>query len=195
MTTTYIITLLCALISYIIGSFPTGKIIAHWYGIDIEKVGSGNVGATNLARVVGKRAGFVTLIVDVLKGAFVVLIARLFGVEIVMSIAVVIGHCYSLPGLKGGKGVATALGVISALSISLGCIALGIFAIVFSITKYVSASSVTAALLVPLISFFIYPSEHYNLSLAIIGIIVTLRHVENLERLVRGQEAKFSFAK
>lgn len=192
--TPYILTLFASLLAYMIGSFPTGKIIAHSYGIDIEKVGSGNVGATNLARVVGKKAGLITLLVDILKGTIVVLIARFFAIEIALSIAVVLGHCYSLPGLKGGKGVATALGVILALSPLLGIIALAIFALVFSLTRYVSASSVTAGLLVPMIAFFLYPHEPFDLSLAIIGLILTIRHRENLERLVMGTEKKFSFA-
>ena len=189
------ITFFYALIGYLIGSFPTGKIVASSYGIDIETVGSGNVGATNLARVVGKQAGLITLFVDIFKGLLVVLLGNYLDIGPVMAITVVLGHCYSLPGLKGGKGVATALGAILGLSWILGLTAIGIFALVFTFTQFVSVSSITAALITPIVSFFIFPFADFNISLAVIGFLITFRHRENIERLVLGNEKKFSFAK
>ena len=109
-------------------------------------------------------------------------------------VAVVLGHCFSLPGLRGGKGVATALGVILYLSLWVTTFALAVFALVFWKSRYVSAASITACLAAPLLSIFLYSDTDWPVALGIAALIVTYRHKDNLKRLTEGTESKFSFA-
>lgn len=182
---------------YLIGCFPTGMILARIAGVDITKQGSGNVGATNVARVLGAKAGVVTLVLDLLKGALAVLIAQaLFGLSHLTNLAglaAVLGHCISLPPrLKGGKGVATSLGVLLALSPELAAWPLGIFLLIFSVSKIVSLSSLVALIATPLIAAFLDFSTSVLIVLGLIALVVTLRHQANINRLIRGEEPRFS---
>jgi len=156
------------------------------------------VGATNVARVIGKRAGLVTLLGDVLKGAVGVLVASLLAPRgafpAAAAAAVVCGHCFSLPPfLKGGKGVATALGAVIALHVWSGVVAIAAFAAVFALTGIVSLSSLIAALIVPVSSLLMNLPEAATVSYAVIAGVVILRHRDNIHRLVEGREAKFRF--
>lgn len=189
--------ILFALIAYLIGSFPSGKIIANIHGIEIEKVGSGNIGATNIARNLGKKAGLLTLLLDSFKGFLATILAVYFGSEttiLIVSIFVVMGHCFTLPGIKGGKGVATAFGVICALSIQLAITTLLIFVITFWITRIVSISSISAALILPIIHMISSEYHSSQISIAIIGLLITFRHKDNILRIIEGKEPKFSLA-
>jgi glycerol-3-phosphate acyltransferase PlsY len=182
---------------YLIGAFPTGTIVAKSYGVDITAQGSGNVGATNVARVIGKRAGIFTLLGDVLKGAIGIVIASAMAeaswFPAVAGIALVLGHCFSVPPfLKGGKGVATALGVVLALDPLSAAVAIISFAAVFAIWRIVSLASISAALVVPIGGFLFNLGEATTVAFATIALVVVARHEENIRRLIEGREPTFS---
>lgn len=182
---------------YLLGAFPTGTLVAKKHGIDIAKHGSGNVGATNIARTLGKNAGILTLFIDCLKGFLAVFLAKIFfgdpTLEGLAGAAAVFGHCYSIPGkLRGGKGVATSFGVLIALSPTLALATACIFGGLFAATRIVSVSSVTAALFAPLFAFLAYPEYGWIYSVAVIGLLVVYKHKENLQRIIEGREPKFT---
>lgn len=183
----------CAAAAYLIGAIPTGYVVARAFGVDITAHGSGNVGATNVARVVGKRAGVITLLIDIFKGVMGVVAGALFGNPWLGGTAVVAGHCFSIPPyLRGGKGVATSLGVCAALDIRFAGVALAIFAAVFFWQRIVSLGSVTTALLTPLAALLLSSEPRLFQSLVPIGVIIVYRHRENLQRLMRGEEKRFA---
>lgn len=197
---TAVLTALALAPFYVLGAFPTGYLMARLHGVDITAVGSGNVGATNVSRVVGKKAGILTLLVDVFKGAFAVAAASgiasspmFIGLS---AIAVVAGHCFSIPPyLKGGKGVATALGVIFMLSAQTGVVALVVFTTVFAARRIVSLSSICAALAVPAYAMAMNLSDYVAASEACIAALLIYRHRENIKRLIEGSEPRFSARK
>ena len=195
--------------SYLIGSIPAGYIAGRIAGIDIRTVGSGNIGATNVTRVLGKRYGYPVFIVDFLKGfaavgmsimiakrAQPVLIPReLFGV--VGAVACVLGHSFPVwLGFKGGKGVAASAGALFGLIPFVALIAVAVWLIIFYLTRYVSVASMTAALAVPItiVSMMLLGQTgetallYFSICLAA---VVIVRHRSNLLRLVRGTEPRF----
>jgi glycerol-3-phosphate acyltransferase PlsY len=190
-----IFALLSYLPFYLLGTFPTGILISRARGIDITSSGSGNVGATNVGRILGKRAGLLTLLGDVLKGYLAVALADILSDSAAFpcyaGVAVVAGHCFSIPGkLKGGKGVATALGVILCLSPLSGLFVLAVFAAVLEAWKMVSLASVSAAMVAPIYTMLTGKQDYLNFSLALVALIIAYRHHENLSRIARGKEAK-----
>lgn len=194
---TYVVILISLIPFYLLGAFPTGHLVSKLHGIEITKEGSGNVGATNVARVIGKRAGVFTLLGDVLKGALGVCIAGLVVGEEwfpgAAAVAVVLGHCFSLPPyLKGGKGVATALGVIAVLYPSSSLVALLMFGASFGIWKIVSLSSIAATLVVPMWALVTNASDAVSISLMVVAAIIVMRHEQNIKRLIEGREPRFS---
>ena len=194
---TYVVILISLVPFYLLGAFPTGHLISKLHGIDITSQGSGNVGATNVARVIGKRAGVFTLLGDILKGALGVGIARLaVGDEWfpgAAAIAVVLGHCVSLPPyLKGGKGVATALGVIAVLYPSSSLVALITFGATFGIWKIVSLSSIAATIVVPMWALVTNAPDAVSISLMVVAAIIVMRHEQNIRRIIEGREPQFS---
>jgi len=195
--------------SYLIGSIPAGYIAGHIAGIDIRTVGSGNIGATNVTRVLGKRYGYPVFIVDFLKGfaavAMSIIIAKraqpvlipseLFGV--VGAVACVLGHSFPVwLGFKGGKGVAASAGALFGLMPFVALIAVAVWLIIFYLTRYVSVASMTAALAVPItiVSMMLLGQTdetallYFSICLAA---VVIVRHRSNLLRLVRGTEPRF----
>ena len=185
---------------YALGAFPSGVLVSRLYGVDITARGSGNVGATNVARVIGKRAGVITLAGDILKGCLGVAVASLCssseGFVAAAGAAVVCGHCFSIPPvLQGGKGVATAIGVIASLSGYCALIAVSVFFAVFAVSRIVSLSSLSAALVVPIAGFVLNLPDNVCLSLVVIALVVILRHRENIQRLVEGREPRFELRK
>lgn len=181
---------------YLLGAFPTGQLIAKVYGVDITSRGSGNVGATNVARVVGKRAGIFTLLGDALKGALGVVLAGLCVGESwfpgTAALAVVLGHCFSVPPyLKGGKGVATALGVITVLYPSSSLVALATFGMFFWLWRIVSLASIGATLVVPMWALVTNAPDAVTVSLILIAVVIVMRHEENIKRLIEGREPRF----
>lgn len=190
---------------YLLGCFPCGALVARRHGVDISAQGSGNVGATNVSRILGKKAGAVTLAGDVAKGALAVFLADVFttgdSFPALAGLAAVCGHCFPLPiethglKLKGGKGVATALGALLTLDPISALLGVGVFLISIWRFRIVSLASVSAALLIPIFAMLLDGSSAVVFTMAMISLVVVWRHRENLERLARGQEKKMTFGK
>ena len=185
---------------YLIGAFPTGYILARRAGIDIASAGSGNVGATNLGRVLGKKAGILTLFGDVLKGVTAVMLAHLCvgtpWYDSLVAAVAVMGHCFSVPPLlRGGKGVATSLGVLVALKPILALAAIVIFGITFWMKRTVSLASVAAALLIPVVVLVCGMQDYLLYGIVPIAFVIVYKHRANLDRLAKGTEPKFEFKK
>ena len=185
--------LICA---YLLGSVPTGLLLARAFGVNIRETGSGNIGATNVYRTMGRKIGILTLIGDCLKGLIPVLVAKWLDLPDVwvaaIGLAAFLGHVYTVfLRFKGGKGVATALGVFlgtTPLSL-LG--ALAVFALVLYRWRYVSAASIAAALVVPIIVTLSTGKPELIAMSCAISAIVIFRHRENIARLRAGTETKF----
>jgi glycerol-3-phosphate acyltransferase PlsY len=193
--------------AYLLGSIPFGVILTKLFGgTDVRKAGSGNIGATNVARVVGPLAGVLTLILDAAKGAAAVLLAERLSNDsaawmMIAALAALVGHCYPVwLKFKGGKGVATAAGIFAALC-PLACLAAVIlFVLVVIFWRYVSLGSISAAAAMPLLIYFLWaPRRAPPLVVAIgtlaVAALVIYKHDGNLQRLVEGVEPKFSFSK
>ncbi|MDD2852235.1 MAG: glycerol-3-phosphate 1-O-acyltransferase PlsY [Desulfuromonadaceae bacterium] len=182
--------------AYLIGSIPTGLLLGKLYGIDVRTEGSGNIGATNLYRTVGRKVGFITLIGDCLKGLLPVLSVAYSTLPSEFAawvgLAAFCGHVFSIfLKFKGGKGVATALGVFLALSPFAVTVALLLFAVLMFFWRYVSLGSITAAASMPLAVYFLGESRTVTLVTFIISLIVIIRHHENISRLISGTENEF----
>lgn len=198
------------LIAYLLGSIPTAVWVGKWfYGVDVREHGSGNAGATNTIRVLGVKAGIPVIIIDVLKGYLAVVVAKYFSLMsgalepsayhlIGASALAVVGH--TLPvfaGFRGGKGVATLLGVGLGLYPAAAWTAVAIFTIMLSLTKYVSLSSMTAGIAFPVLVFFVFQPNpdhwlYYALSVAV-AIFLPYTHRKNITRLLKGTESKIRF--
>lgn len=188
--------LLWILGAYLLGSIPTGLLLGKLYGIDVRKEGSGNIGATNLYRTVGRKVGIMTLIGDCLKGLLPVVLAWKLGLlepmQAWIGLAAFCGHVFSVFLLfKGGKGVATALGVFLALSPLAVLGALAVFILLVAIWRYISLGSIVAAAVMPLIIFFRPHSNELLIATALISAIVIIKHHTNISRLMAGTESKF----
>jgi glycerol-3-phosphate acyltransferase PlsY len=188
------ILLLC---SYCIGSIPTGLLLAKAFGgVDIRTKGSGNIGATNVYRTLGRKIGILTLVGDCLKGLLPVLAAKALHLPdewvALIGLAAFLGHIFPLfLRFKGGKGVATALGVFLATSPLAILGALAIFVIVLMSWRYVSLASITAAAFMPLFTTLMYRNPIFVAMSIVISVIVILKHHENIKRLRNGTESKF----
>jgi glycerol-3-phosphate acyltransferase PlsY len=203
------ITLAVTLIgSYLLGSVPFGYLAGRFAGVDIRNFGSGNVGATNVVRVLGKRYGYPVFALDFLKGFGAVQISmhaasggasgwkssEMFGIA--AAISCVIGHSYPVwLKFKGGKGVATSAGALFALTPIAGAIGVAIWIGMFCVTRYVSVASVTVAAVLPFVILAIswrseIPKAIFFFSLCVAAIVIW-RHRSNLSRLIRGIEPRF----
>jgi glycerol-3-phosphate acyltransferase PlsY len=184
--------------SFLIGSIPTGLLIARARGIDLRKVGSGNIGATNVLRVAGKQAALLTLIGDIAKGIIPVALARAVGFaehhvvyEGLCGLAAIIGHDFS-PFLrfKGGKGVATSIGVLLVFSPHVGLFTIMLWLMTAKWTRYSSLSALISFGLLPLSVYMIdYSKDKMMIALAI-TVLLFMRHTGNIRRLVQGTETK-----
>ncbi len=194
-------------LSYLIGSIPTAYIFGRVLKkIDIREYGSGNVGATNAFRVLGKGPGIIVLLLDILKGVVATAgVSTLLGTDnlwalVALSVMVVVGHNWTVfLNFKGGKGIATSLGVLIGLTLKLSAIrpvlflALLSWIVVFLISGFVSLSSMAAATVLPfLMIYFNQPLEVVSLGI-IICIFVILRHRPNIRRLLSGKESRVNF--
>ena len=201
--------IIVAIIAYLIGSINFSVIFSKkMAGFDVREKGSGNAGTTNMLRAVGKKAAAITLICDILKGVVAILIAMLIG-NIVKStnsallvqiagIAVIIGHTFPIFfKFKGGKGVATSLGVLIMSNWQIGLICLVFALILMVLTQMVSVGSIAAAILYPVLTLFIpdnYIVEgHYLIYSIILAVLIVFNHRENVKRLLNGTENKISF--
>jgi glycerol-3-phosphate acyltransferase PlsY len=193
--------------AYLLGSIPFGLLLSRLFGGgDVRKAGSGNIGATNVARVAGPLAGILTLVFDTAKGAAAVWIAARMTNDsatwmMIAAFAVLLGHCFPFwLKFKGGKGVATALGVFLALSPLAAVSALLLFILCVVYWRYVSLGSVSAAAAMPLLIYFLWAPGHapplvIELGTLAIAALVIYKHEGNLQRLVDGTEPRFSFSK
>ncbi len=185
--------------SYLIGAIPTGVILTRLVGgEDIRNAGSGNIGATNVYRVAGRKLGIITLIGDCFKGVLPLLLAsQLFAISVngiaLVALAAFIGHCYPIYlRFKGGKGVATALGIFLVLSPwSVLCL-LVVFVLVLWQWRYISLASIFAAATVPWLVFWFEGSVALFVATTLIAIIIIWKHRANIERLRSGTENKFN---
>lgn len=195
------VTLALALVAaYVIGSFPTAFLVGRANGIDLRTVGSGNLGATNVLRTIGWKAGLLVYVVDVLKGALpVLLLPRVAGVApgwpwgVAFGVLAILGHVRPifLMGKGGGKGVATASGVFIALAPIPALCAIGAFAIVVAMTRYVSLGSLVGAAVLP-VAIVVQQRALTPLALvsALVSSFVFWTHRENIGRLRRGEERR-----
>jgi glycerol-3-phosphate acyltransferase PlsY len=198
-----IINVIAVLISYFIGNVSPAILLGKLYGVDIKKEGSGNAGTTNVLRVLGKKAAAATLMIDILKGVIAVLLAKYFcepEVALICGLAVFCGHIWPAAfKFKGGKGVATAFGVMMAVYPLLGLSALVIVLVVILITRRVSAGSLVGAALLPALAFIFNPDDISQTAFLLwsgaLAVIVIIKHRSNLLRLLKGQEPKLSFKK
>jgi glycerol-3-phosphate acyltransferase PlsY len=180
--------------SYLLGSIPCSYLVARKWGIaDVRKVGSGNVGATNVMRSAGKLPGLVAFGLDFAKGTAASLLALRVASEgslaALAAATAVIGHMHSVwIGLKGGKGVATGAGAFLPLAPAATAIALGVFAVTLAVTRYVSLGSVLGTLSLALAAFLLGTPPSVVLSAALVGMLIVWKHRGNLERIRGGAE-------
>ncbi len=200
-----------AIIAYAIGSINFSVIFSRKFvGFDVREKGSGNAGTTNMLRVVGKKAAIITLICDILKGVVSILIALVIGYfvkeadkSILVQLAgffAVFGHTFPIFfEFRGGKGVATALGVILLTNWQIGLICLVFALCLMLLTKMVSLGSIMAAILFPILTIFIHEnylaSGNYIIFGIALGLLVVFNHRTNLKRILEGNENKLSFKK
>jgi glycerol-3-phosphate acyltransferase PlsY len=193
--------------AYLLGSIPFGLILGKIFASgDVRKEGSGNIGATNVARVAGPLAGILTLLLDGAKGAAAVLLSERYSNGsalwmIIAGLAALIGHCFPIwLKFKGGKGVATAAGVYLALSPLAFLAGLILFILVVGFWRYVSLGSISAAAAMPMLLYFLWAPHHapppvITFGALAVAMLIVYKHDANLQRLVNGQEPKFSFSR
>lgn len=191
--------ILFIVLAYLIGSIPTGFLIVKAKtGQDIRTIGSGSTGATNVKRVLGKKWFFIVMILDAIKGALPIVLARVCHladhlgiVETLCAVAVIIGHSKPIfLQFKGGKSVASGVGTILALNWIAGIIIALIWGTITYISKYVSLGSIIALGLSPFIMFFLKSPIGYVIYCAIAGVYIIYLHRENIKRLIKGEENK-----
>jgi acyl phosphate:glycerol-3-phosphate acyltransferase len=196
------------LLAYIIGSIPSAVWVGkYFYGVDVREHGSGNAGATNVLRTLGKKPGIAVLIMDMLKGFAAVNLswftdytsadAEWLGIRAALGVVAILGHIFPLfAGFRGGKGVATMTGTLIALNPVVAVIAIIFFMAVLSLTKYVSVSSMATALMLPVI-FGAWFGAGTALSLYsfAVAVILIITHRKNIKRLMKGEESKVGVKK
>jgi len=185
--------------AYLLGSVPSGYVLGKLAGVDVRKAGSGNVGATNVARVVGKRQGIMTLLFDVAKGFLPVLFAQSMHLDssivALTGVAAFVGHLYPIfLRFKGGKGVATALGVFVAVAPLGTMILFVVFAAVFAASRIVSLSSMVAAACAPVVLWSLSYTTSAVVMSSFIAVMIVWRHRDNIKRLLAGTEPRFGSA-
>ena len=192
------------LLAYLVGSIPSAVWVGRtFFGIDVREYGSGNPGATNTFRVLGKKPGIVVLIMDVLKGFAGVKLAYLVGdydpaspefidFELALSVCALLGHIFPVyVGFRGGKGVATMLGILVAVHTPAALICAGVFLLSLLITGYVSLSSMAAGLAFPVVIMVFYSTNSsINIFSLAVAIMILVTHQRNIERLIAGEESR-----
>lgn len=201
--------ILALILAYLMGSIPSAVWIGKsLYGVDVREFGSGNAGATNTFRVLGKRAGLMVLSLDILKGWLAVIMAgfiseappqtsQFVDLQIVLGVAAVIGHIFPVfAGFRGGKGIATLFGVILAAHPLACLISLCVFVLIFLVFRYVSLGSISAAIAFPIVVITVF-ADRVVPSMVIfsimVAILVMITHQKNIERLIRREESKMKF--
>ena len=203
--------ILLVLLAYLTGAFPSAVWVGKtFYKIDVREYGSGNAGATNTFRVLGKGAGIPVLFMDILKGCLAVNYTLLisnsselspelfFENQLAFGIAAVIGHLFPVyTGFRGGKGIATMLGLLIGLNPLAALFSFLVFVVVLLVSKYVSLGSIVASMAFPVFVMFVLNSDNSSLNLfaIFVPILSLITHQKNIERLIRGEEAKVIFDK
>ncbi len=204
--------MLVALAAYLLGSIPTGYLVARAKGVDIRTVGSGNIGATNVFRILGKPAGIFVLLADALKGWVAVRVVAVWLVEtllppdsmdgsvekakILAVLFAVLGHNYTCwLRFKGGKGIATSAGVLTALVPQAFLIILGVWIVLFVLTRYVSLGSISAAAVLPFATWFTEQSVLLTVVTSAMSALAIYKHKGNIQRLLAGTESRINFKK
>ncbi len=192
--------LLILFLGYLFGSFPSGYLAGRIAkGIDIRSLGSGSTGATNVLRHIGKRAAITVFLIDVFKGVLSISLAKYFLLndswQVAIGISALIGHIWPVwLNWKGGKAVATGLGIFLGLSWQVGVATLGVFILMITLFRIVSLASITAALSLPLLMFISFQNSNTSLPFLVISLLamalVFWRHRENIIRLMKGEEPK-----
>ena len=195
----WLFVMLAFLFGYLSGSVPYGLLLGKMAGIgDIRKAGSGNIGATNVLRVGGKKLAILTLLLDGLKGTIPVLIAGQFHIDyaVMAALGAFIGHLFPVwLKFKGGKGVAVALGVTFALSWEVGVILCLIWLVTAMIGKYSSLSALIAFALAPFVAWYLTANFQIIFVMSFLTIIILVKHHENIKRLLNGAESKINLKK
>ena len=192
--------LLILFLGYLFGSFPSGYLAGKIAkGIDIRSLGSGSTGATNVLRHIGKRAAITVFLIDVFKGVISILLAKYFLLndswQVAIGLSTLIGHIWPVwLNWRGGKAVATGLGIFLGLSWQVGLATLGVFILMITLFRIVSLASVSAALALPFIMFISFKTSSISLPFLVISLLamtlVIWRHRENILRLMKGKEPK-----
>lgn len=196
--------ILLVLFAYLLGSIPSAVWVSkRFYGIDIREHGSGNAGATNTFRVLGKNAGVIVMIADMLKGFIAVKLSILssytwtsepfVNLQVILGIAAVLGHIFPIwAGFRGGKGIATLFGMILGIQPLVAVSLVGVFMLMLLVTRYVSLSSISASIAFPLLILFIFREPELSYKIFAIGTaaLVVLTHHKNITRLLTGSESK-----
>lgn len=196
--------ILSILIAYLVGSIPSAVWIGRaFYNVDVREYGSGNAGATNTFRVLGKKAGIPVLLIDILKGfgsVFIVYFSDLtpgttlfVNMQLVLGVAALLGHIFPVfAGFRGGKGIATLLGVIIAVHPYAAVVVVVVFLIVYLLSGYVSLGSIVSSLSFPLILILVFDIKIPSLIIfsMVIAVLVLITHQKNIERLLKRQESK-----
>ena len=192
--------LLLLFLGYLFGSFPSGYLAGRIAkGIDIRSIGSGSTGATNVLRHIGKRAAITVFLIDVSKGILSILLAKYFSLDdswqVAIGLSTLTGHIWPIwLNWRGGKAVATGLGIFLGLSWQVGLATLGIFILMISLFRIVSLASISAALSLPLIMFLSFENPINSIPFLIISLLamtlVVWRHRENIVRLIKGKEPR-----
>jgi glycerol-3-phosphate acyltransferase PlsY len=183
------------LIAYLFGSVPVGVLVARTYNIDIQKVGSGNTGATNVLRVAGWGPGLAVMFADIMKAGLAVVVAQAFGLPhwlvALAALAAVLGHCYSVfLGFRGGKGVAASYGVVLFMDPGLALAIAPFFVGTILVTRYVSAGSIVSAMSAPILAIAMQRWD-YRLGITFgLFVMVVFKHRQNLARMFEGTESR-----
>jgi glycerol-3-phosphate acyltransferase PlsY len=187
---------LSVVVAYLVGSIPTGVLLARSVGVDVRSTGSGNIGATNVARTAGRSLGLLTLVGDFAKGLLPVVVARAVGlaeaVVAAVAVAALVGHVFSIfLAFRGGKGVATGIGALTALAPAAALVPLAVFAVTFAMSRIVSASSVLASASVPVALVLLGHPPATSVAASSMALLILFRHQENIRRLLAGTEPRF----
>ncbi len=202
--------LLLIFTAYLIGSISSSVWIGrYFYGVDVRDHGSGNAGFTNTVRVLGWKAGLPVFLIDILKGFIAVSLVRVnvnyipgtvdfINFQLILGAAVVLGHIFPIFfGFRGGKGVATLLGLLLAIQPQVTLICLAVFVVVFITTRYVSLSSIIAGIAFPILNLFVFHTSALSLIIfsMIVSILLLLTHQKNIERLLNKEESRAKIIK
>lgn len=204
----YLLMIFLVILAYLLGSIPTAVWLGRWFkGLDVREHGSGNAGATNAMRVLGPRVGLLVLIVDALKGIGAVSLAHFIGrdmmiaewfvmYQMLLGAMAILGHVFPVfASFKGGKGIATLVGIIFILFPEAFLICLAVFLVVFLTTRYVSLGSLAAAIALPVVVIWVkditlMPKVLFAI---LVALFVPITHLNNIRRLISGKENRISF--